>query len=58
MDTRGGRRRQMQVGLGTIMVDYTLRLDSGEVVDSSGGGVPRVVHFGRGRIVPGLPGAA
>jgi FKBP-type peptidyl-prolyl cis-trans isomerase 2 len=48
----------MQVGLGTIMVDYTLRLDSGEVVDSSGGGVPRVVHFGRGRIVPGLPGAA
>lgn len=45
----------MQVGPGTIVtMDYTLRLDSGEVVDSSEGREPLVFHFGRGQIIPGL----
>jgi peptidylprolyl isomerase len=35
-------------------MDYTLRLDSGEVVDSSDGGDPLVFQFGQGQIVPGL----
>jgi FKBP-type peptidyl-prolyl cis-trans isomerase 2 len=45
----------VQVGPGTIVtMDYTLRLDSGEVVDSSQGQDPLVFHFGRGQIIPGL----
>jgi len=38
----------MQVGPETIVtVDYTLRLDSGEIVDSSEGRDPLIFHFGR-----------
>lgn len=45
----------MLVGPDTIVtMDYTLRLDSGEVVDSSEGREPLVFEFGQGRIVPGL----
>jgi FKBP-type peptidyl-prolyl cis-trans isomerase SlyD len=45
----------MQVGPGTIVtMDYTLRLDSGDVVDSSEGRDPLVFHFGRGQVIPGL----
>jgi FKBP-type peptidyl-prolyl cis-trans isomerase SlyD len=45
----------MQVGPGTVVtMDYTLRLDSGEVVDSSEGREPLVFHFGQGQIIPGL----
>jgi FKBP-type peptidyl-prolyl cis-trans isomerase 2 len=45
----------MQVGPGTIVtMDYTLRLDSGEVVDSSEGRDPMVFHFGGGQVIPGL----
>ena len=45
----------MQVGPGTIVtMGYTLRLDSGEVVDSSEGREPLVLYFGRGQIIPGL----
>jgi peptidylprolyl isomerase len=45
----------MQVGPGTIVtMDYTLRLDSGEVVDSFEGREPLVFHFGQDQIVPGL----
>jgi FKBP-type peptidyl-prolyl cis-trans isomerase 2 len=45
----------MQIGPGTVVtIDYTLRLDSGEVVDSSDGRDPLVFHFGQGQIVPGL----
>ena len=45
----------MQVGPGMIVtMDYTLRLDSGEVVDSSEGAEPLVFHFGQGQLVPGL----
>jgi FKBP-type peptidyl-prolyl cis-trans isomerase SlyD len=45
----------MQIGPNTVVtMDYALRLDSGEVVDSSEGGEPLVFHFGQGQIVPGL----
>ena len=45
----------MQVGPGTIVtLDYTLRLDSGDVVDSSDGRDPLVFHFGQGQVIPGL----
>lgn len=45
----------MQVGPGMIVtVDYTLRLDSGEVVDSSDGTEPLVFQFGQGQVIPGL----
>lgn len=45
----------MQVGPDTIVtMDYTLRLDTGEVVDSSEGGQPLVFQFGQGHIIPGL----
>jgi peptidylprolyl isomerase len=45
----------VQVGLGTIVtMEYTLRLDSGDVVDSSNGRDPLVFHFGQGQIIPGL----
>ena len=45
----------MQVGPGTIVtMAYALRLDSGEVVDSSDGRDPLVFHFGQGQIIPGL----
>jgi len=45
----------MQVGADTIVtMDYTLRLDSGEVVDSSEGQPPLVFEFGRSQIIPGL----
>lgn len=45
----------MQIGPDTIVkMDYTLRLDSGEVVDSSDGREPMEFQFGQGQIVPGL----
>jgi FKBP-type peptidyl-prolyl cis-trans isomerase SlyD len=45
----------MKVGPDTIVtVDYTLRLDSGEVVDSSEGGEPLIFQYGQGQIIPGL----
>ncbi len=45
----------MQVGPGTIVrMDYTLRLESGEVVDSSDGREPLEFHFGQEQIIPGL----
>ena len=45
----------MQIGPDTIVtMDYTLRLDSGEVVDSSDGREPKEFQFGQGQIVPGL----
>lgn len=45
----------MEIGPNTIVtMDYTLRLDSGEVVDSSEGNDPLVFQFGRGQIIPGL----
>jgi FKBP-type peptidyl-prolyl cis-trans isomerase 2 len=45
----------MQVGPGTIVtMDYTLRLNSGEVVDSSDGREPLVFNFGQGDVIPGL----
>ena len=45
----------MQVGPGTIVtMDYILRLDSGELVDSSEGREPLVFRFGQGQIIPGL----
>ncbi len=45
----------MQVGPGTtVTIDYTLRLDSGQVVDSSNGRDPLVFHFGQDQIIPGL----
>jgi FKBP-type peptidyl-prolyl isomerase-like protein len=34
--------------------NYTLRLDSGQVVDSSDGRDPLVFHFGQDQIIPGL----
>ncbi|OGB96312.1 MAG: hypothetical protein A3G35_20265 [candidate division NC10 bacterium RIFCSPLOWO2_12_FULL_66_18] len=45
----------MEIGPNTIVtMDYTLRLDSGEVVDSSDGNDPLVFLFGQGQIIPGL----
>ncbi len=45
----------MRIGPNTVVtMDYTLRLDSGEVVDSSEGREPLVFQFGQGQIVPGL----
>ena len=45
----------MKVGPGTIVtMDYTVRLNSGQIVDSSEGRDPLVVHFGQGQIIPGL----
>ena len=45
----------MKVGPGTIvMMDYTVRVDSGQIVDSSEGRDPLVVNFGQGQIIPGL----
>jgi FKBP-type peptidyl-prolyl cis-trans isomerase 2 len=38
----------------TIAIDYTVRLESGEVVDSTEGQKPLVFHFGREEIIPGL----
>lgn len=41
----------MEIGPNTIVtMDYTLRLDSGEVVDSSEGNDPLVFQFGGGQI--------
>ena len=37
-----------------VSIDYTLRLDDGEVVDSSEGQEPLQYLHGRGQIVPGL----
>lgn len=37
-----------------VSIDYTLRLDDGEVVDSSEGREPLQYLHGRGQIVPGL----
>ncbi len=45
----------MRVGPNTtVTLDYTLQLDSGEVVDSSGESSPLVFDFGKGQIIPGL----
>jgi FKBP-type peptidyl-prolyl cis-trans isomerase 2 len=38
----------------TVTIDYTLRLDTGEVVDSSVESQPLVFQFGQGQIIPGL----
>lgn len=38
----------------TIAIDYTVRLESGEVVDSTEGGQPLVFHFGREEIIPAV----
>ncbi len=38
----------------TVTLDYTLRLESGEVVDSSAESSPLTFDFGRGQIIPGL----
>jgi FKBP-type peptidyl-prolyl cis-trans isomerase 2 len=38
----------------TVTLDYTLRLDSGEVVDSSTESSPLTFDFGKGQIIPGL----
>ena len=37
-----------------VSIDYTLRLDDGEVIDSSDGSEPLQYMHGRGQIVPGL----
>jgi FKBP-type peptidyl-prolyl cis-trans isomerase 2 len=45
----------MQVGPNTLVsMDYSLRLDSGEVIDSSEGREPLSFEFGQEQIVPGL----
>lgn len=45
----------MQIGPNTtVTIDYTLRLDSGEVVDSSSASEPLTFAFGQGQIIPGL----
>ena len=45
----------MQIGPNTtVTIDYTLRLDSGEVVDSSDESDPLTFTFGQGQIIPGL----
>ncbi len=45
----------MRVGPDTkVTLEYTLRLDSGEVVDSSAESSPLVFDFGKGQIIPGL----
>lgn len=38
----------------TVTMAYTMRLDSGEVVDSSEGEGPLVFEFGQEQIIPGL----
>jgi hypothetical protein len=53
--TRTPGTLQMEVGPGTIVtMYYSVRLDSGQIVDSSEGRDPLVVHFGQGQIIPGL----
>ncbi len=45
----------MQVGPNTtVTLDYTLRVGSGEVVDSSEASDPLTFDFGKGQIIPGL----
>lgn len=45
----------MQIGPNTtVTIDYTLRLDSGEIVDSSSVSEPLTFTFGQGQIIPGL----
>lgn len=45
----------MKIGLGTVVsLDYTLRIDNGELVDSSQERGPLNFAFGVGRIIPGL----
>ena len=45
----------MRIGPGTtVTMEYTLRLDSGEVVDSSVGKEPMTFEFGCEQIIPGL----
>jgi FKBP-type peptidyl-prolyl cis-trans isomerase 2 len=45
----------VQIGENTrVTIDYTLRLDSGETVDTSEGRMPLVFDFGQGQILPGL----
>ncbi len=45
----------MQVGPNTMVtLNYTMQLDSGEVVDASEGQEPLVFEFGSSQIIPGL----
>lgn len=45
----------MQIGPNTtVTIDYTLRLDSGEIVDSSSESGPLTFTFWQGQIIPGL----
>lgn len=45
----------MQIGpKTTVTIDYTLRLGSGEIVDSSRESDPLTFTFGQGQIIPGL----
>ncbi len=45
----------MQVGPNTtVTLDYTLRVGSGEVVDTSEQSTPLTFDFGKGQIIPGL----
>ena len=45
----------MEIGPNTtVTMDYTLRLDTGKVVDSSVESEPLVFQFGQGQIIPGL----
>jgi FKBP-type peptidyl-prolyl cis-trans isomerase SlyD len=37
-----------------VSIDYTLKLDSGDVIDKSEAGEPMEFVFGRGQIIPGL----
>jgi FKBP-type peptidyl-prolyl cis-trans isomerase SlyD len=37
-----------------VSIDYTLKLDSGDVIDKSEAGEPLEFVFGRGQIIPGL----
>jgi len=45
----------MKIGPDTfVSIDYTLKIDSGEVVDESAAGEPLEFVFGRGQMIPGL----
>lgn len=48
----------MQISAGKVVfIDYTLKDDDGEVIDSSAGGEPLAFVQGAGQIVPGLEAA-
>jgi FKBP-type peptidyl-prolyl cis-trans isomerase SlyD len=47
--------KQLKIGDGIVVsLDYTLRLDDGEVIDSSQEGEPLEYLHGQGQIIPGL----